>query len=114
MSSWLKHFPLIPGQEPNQRPQPAGNPPDAAADDNEAERIAPDASSNSLGDYVENNISLDVQAGACHFTVRQDAANSVSNKDTAAAAAAAIDEDAEEKTNLLSDNKEDSDDKTNK
>ena len=105
MPSWLKHLPLIPGKKSEEGRQQAVNQEDLAANEVPADGNAPDAPSNLPEGDVSEDILLENQAGSCH--VRRDpASGSASNKDTTAAAVTA---DTEEKTNLLSDSKEDSD-----
>ncbi|XP_044221740.1 protein IWS1 homolog isoform X1 [Thunnus albacares] len=95
------------GQESQEGPQQAVNQEDSAAGGVPAGKNAPVASSNSSeGDVSEGKVLLTYQTGSSHFSVKQDA-DDASNEDTTAAAAATA--DTEEKTKLLSDSKEDSD-----
>ncbi|XP_042281984.1 T-lymphocyte activation antigen CD80-like [Thunnus maccoyii] len=102
---FLVYFVYRKCQDSNQRPQQAVNQDDLAANEVPADGNAPHAPSNSSEGDVSEDILLENQAGSCH--VRRDpASGSAFNKDTTAAAFTA---DREEKTNLLSDSKEDSD-----
>ncbi|XP_042281974.1 butyrophilin-like protein 9 isoform X2 [Thunnus maccoyii] len=86
--------------------QQAVNQEDLAANEVPADGNAPHGPSNSSeGDVSEGRVLLNHQTVSSHFSVKRDA-DDASNEDTTAAAVTA---DTEEKTKLLSDSKEDSD-----